>query len=357
MNTNGDVCTGTKRVVYLDLLRVIAVFGVMLLHVCASSIEKSNVETTNWQVLNVYDSLVRCCVPILIMISGVFFLNPEREYTLGKLLKKNVSRMLTAYVFWSFCYAVAISFYEHRAISSAFFGSVIKNTIEGRYHLWFINMIVGMYLIVPFLRKIAADRKLLEYFILLSFIFGFAINFFKMLPVVGEYIDVVITKGEFHFVLGYVGYFVAGYYFHTYEISQKREKCIYLLGSISVVVTVVGTSYLSMQAGNFIGTLYNYLLPTICFQAWAVFLFFKKHISGLRIKQKNMKRICMLSKLSFGMYLVHDFVNIVYSFLGVSATSFMSVLAAPMLACGVFFVSFCVIYVMDKIPWVNKRFI
>ncbi len=46
--------------------------------------------------------------------------------------------------------------------------------INGHYHMWFLFMIVGLYLIVPFLlRPIVRDEKLLRYFLLLTLIFTF----------------------------------------------------------------------------------------------------------------------------------------------------------------------------------------
>ena len=62
-----------KRVTYLDLLRVIAIFSMMMLHVCAAQFDKIEIASFSWQVLNVYDGIVRFCVPVFVMISGVFF--------------------------------------------------------------------------------------------------------------------------------------------------------------------------------------------------------------------------------------------------------------------------------------------
>lgn len=61
------------RVLYLDLLRIFCIFSMMLLHVCAIPWYSVPVSSFAWQVLNVYDSSVRFCVPVFVMISGVFF--------------------------------------------------------------------------------------------------------------------------------------------------------------------------------------------------------------------------------------------------------------------------------------------
>ena len=155
-------------------------------------------------------------------------------------------------------------------------------------------------------------------------------------------------------VAGYTGYFMAGYYFYTYDFSAKMKKTIYVLGMVSLAVTMAGTSILSLKQGRADRTLYNYLFPTTCFAAWAVFLFFKEHVSRIRFSENRSKVVGHLAGLSFGMYLVHDFVNIVLKFVGVTPTSLTPILMVPILACVVFAVSYVVIFIMSKIPFARK---
>ena len=95
----------SDRVVWIDLLRIFCVFSMMLIHVAASRWQSVNPTTFSWQVFNFYDCLVRFCVPVFVMISGVFFLDSNRQLTYKKLFSKNIIRIITAFVFWSFAYA------------------------------------------------------------------------------------------------------------------------------------------------------------------------------------------------------------------------------------------------------------
>ncbi|NLV90708.1 MAG: acyltransferase family protein, partial [Tenericutes bacterium] len=63
-----------KRKLYMDVIRIVAIFAVVLLHVAADNFYVFKYTSFEWQVLNVYDSLVRFCVPLFFMISGVLFL-------------------------------------------------------------------------------------------------------------------------------------------------------------------------------------------------------------------------------------------------------------------------------------------
>ena len=52
-----------KRKVYCDYLRLIATFAVVFIHVAASNWSNVDVNGIQWQVFNIYDSLVRWGVP------------------------------------------------------------------------------------------------------------------------------------------------------------------------------------------------------------------------------------------------------------------------------------------------------
>lgn len=343
-----------ERIICFDLLRVVAIFAMMMLHVAASQFDSVPVESTEWFWFNFYDSIVRFCVPVLVMISGIFFLDPERDYTMEKLLKKNVWRLVTAYFFWAFCYAFVDAFLEYKAFHMEFVQSLVKNTFTGRYHLWFVYMMIGLYLLVPILRKIAENEKLIKYFIVLSFLFCYVGNMISTFPVIGETAGIVLGKMSITMVGGYVGYFFAGYYFYHFELSKKQKNVIYGLGIVSVIATIVGTLVLSRQAGMADRTLYNYLFPTTCLSSWAVFLFFKDQISKIHFSEHVGKGIVKLSELSFGMYLVHDFVNVGCKKIGFTTVAFPAVVSVPVIACVVFGVSFLITWVMSKIPFAKR---
>ena len=79
-----------ERVMYVDLLRVISMISVIILHVSSCMYAILDIESINWFVANIFDSLVRFGVPVFVMISGVFFLNQNKEYGFEKLYNKNI---------------------------------------------------------------------------------------------------------------------------------------------------------------------------------------------------------------------------------------------------------------------------
>ena len=199
----------SKRVLYLDMLRIFATIGVMVIHITSLPWQKISVASFEWQVFNFLGGMVRWSVPAFVMISGALFLG--KENSIAKIYRKNIFHMITAYLFWSVLYA-AIEFSQGLSLSST-----IVQAVQGHYHMWFLLMIVGLYMIVPFLKKIVESPSLTRYFLLLALICTFAIpQGISLLSLVNENyggaVNYVWETFDFHFTLGFVGYFVCGYF-------------------------------------------------------------------------------------------------------------------------------------------------
>lgn len=152
-----------KRVKYLDYLRIIATFGVIVLH-SSGYFYGSEMGSLEWNVYNFYNGLSRFAVPIFIMVSGALFLNGN--YSIPKIYKKYIMHIIVTYLLWSFLYAII--FYEGGGV-----WEIMKKTISGHYHLWFLRMIVGLYISIPILKVMVCKKEALLYFLIFSFAFAF----------------------------------------------------------------------------------------------------------------------------------------------------------------------------------------
>ena len=92
------------RLAYADLLRVMAMLAVIVLHVSGGWLESLPVGTADWHALNVWDSLCRWCVPVFVMCSGMFLLDPKKALSWPSLFLRYILRMVTALLFWGTAY-------------------------------------------------------------------------------------------------------------------------------------------------------------------------------------------------------------------------------------------------------------
>lgn len=339
------------RVAYADLLRVFATLAVIVLHLAANPVSSLSVTTQAWQIANLYDGLVRWCVPVFVMLSGMFMLDPKRPLPLSKLLFHNCLRILTALFFWTWVYA----FVDNGVYSPAGLWSAALQTLqmgEYHFHLWFLYMILGLYLVTPILRAFCkgASRNDFHYFFLIAFLFASLLpTAFSLWPNATRFFHIWYDRLSIRLVLGYVGLYVAGYYLKEYTISRLAEAVIYVLGVLGAVATVWGTSLLSRQAGRFVQPLYEYTSPNVvCFAVAIVVLF--RYVLGVSEERSRRQRLSGVAKITFGIYLVHELFILLLRFFGVTPLSFSIVASIPVLTAVVFLCSFALAWLFSKIP-------
>ena len=215
-------------------------------------------------------------------------------------------------------------------------------------------MIVGLYLITPILRAFVrgASRADFHWFFLLCFVFANLLpTLLRLRP--SQTVSLWVNSLDLHLVLGYVGYYVLGYYLKTYTISRAAEYLIYILGILGAAVTVGGTAWLSQQRGVFAQTLYNYDSPNIALMSVAVFVFFR-YVLGVSEERSRRQRMSSVAQVSFGVYLIHVFFLILLDRLNITVLAIPPVLAVPALTAAVFLCSFAVAWLISKIPLVGR---
>lgn len=345
----------TDRQLYLDILRICAAFAVIILHVAAQNWMGTDFKSLSWNVFNFYDSAVRWCVPVFVMISGALFLNGQQS--VKSIYKKNLVRIALAFTVWSFFYS-SISFFKGTGIKNA-----IVSFICGHYHMWFLYMMAGLYMIIPFLRIIAQDAVLVKYYLTLSFLFSFVIP--QMISAVsfkspdsGRIMQSIIDKVQLQFVLGYTFYFILGYVISIVKISKKMLSGICVLGLLgfisTVVLTVLVTYYYQKPNELFYG---NFTI-NVFLESVVVFVLFKHFFEKTKIVQnKKCSIIFCLSKNCFGIYLIHPFIiDELNEILKLNTLSFYPVISVPVIAVIVFASSFLASEVLNHI-WVLHRYI
>ena len=85
----------------LDLLRILAAFTVVMLHVSPQAYLDVDIASAPWNVMNAITGL--CCwnVSAFFMLSGAFLLAPQKAISTRTLYRKNIARLAAAFVFWS----------------------------------------------------------------------------------------------------------------------------------------------------------------------------------------------------------------------------------------------------------------
>ena len=296
-----------ERLIYADILRIVSIFGVLVIHSISLFWRHIPIKTASWTVFACLDSVFRFSVPVFVMISGMFMLSPEKDRGIKNLYSKNILHICTSFVFWSFLYALFNSIPTNPEISFSTRDFILR-IIKGEYHLWFLFMIAGLYIVTPIIRKIVDDKKLTEYFLAIWFIFCLFANFAKLIPFIGDTIFEFFEGFRMSAAIQYSGFYILGYYLNKYPLSKKFRISVYILGFLSIAFSALATVYSSFSSMSAQIKFLDYLLPTTLFSSCLVFIFVQNACEKRSFSEKKKQVIAALSKNSFGVYLCHIFV-------------------------------------------------
>ena len=338
----------SDHIYWINLIRVVAVFQIVLVHLSYVIFFKEDVLSANWRAANFYDSFSRMGVPLFFMVSGYLLLGKSEPII--DFFRKRFVKVGIPTLFWSVAYLLwSVRAYTDGSMNPL---SVVLSMFKTMYlgdveiHLWFLYVLIGVYLVVPVLRVYvsAASRCDLTYFVVIWFLAT------PMLELVQRMIGYP-TALVIPVVPGYVGYFMMGYLLAEVQLDNRGRLLSALGCVIGIAVTYFGTQMLSAQADPIDAFLYSYFsLPTVLASICG-YLLLKNLGSNLGRVSEMIRAV---SATSFGIYLIHIFVVefLRRGDLGFRLYSWMapSVYMIPLTALAVFVLSFTIVFVMRKIP-------
>ncbi len=355
------------EIMWAHVMRVLAIFAVIWVHASAEVFfYGAKFATYEWWVADIYDSLVRICVPLLFMVSGFLLLGKAPE-PLSDFLKKRVRKVVVPLLVWSLFFLLWVNLWEyhHPSLASSMTSKTMQNIHDAGwmaaiailwvpiyYHLWFLYALIGLYLITPVLRVVVthAPPQLLWYFVILCLIGSMLLSPLTRITDTPDFINLNLMGGR-------LGYFVAGYLLGHIAISRRLLGTMVIAAIVGAFVTIVGTYYLSAANGGELSQQMWYEpMPNIIAMSVSAFLIIRYLAERCtRLQSGTLMRVVKkMSATSFGIYLVH--VMFIYAFAAgtfgfhLNSMSGNPALFVPIVATLTYLASFVVIYLMQKLP-------
>lgn len=356
-----------KRIVFLDYLRVTACFMVILIH----SIEPFYLEDgvllriankTDAIISTLLDSAIRAAVPLFVMTSS-YLLFPVCIST-RLFFEKRIKRVVIPLLVWSIFYLFTpiIMGDANYSISSAVKHLLLNFNMQSA-HLWFIYMLLGIYIVMPLLSPWVnkATRKEEKYFLIawlftttVPFLHALAGNVFGREEILGE-----ANWNEFgtlYYISGFIGYVVLGDYIRKYidwDVKKTLKICIPLL-VVGYLISVVWFWWAmpkdfpvrdDLRIAIYMEYSWRFCSFGVALCSFAIFMMFRLIKNGGCLY----KTVVKLSKLSYGVYLIHLFIlGIMYNIFNSMGMPTLSIILLT--AVSTFIVSFIVIWLMSKLP-------
>lgn len=329
-----------QRVWYFDFLRVLATIAVILLHISVSvfNLETQCGNAEYWFGIG-SNAATRWAVPCFVMLSGALFLNPQKEITLKKLYGKYVLRLLVFFLIWTLLYTFLLDpalFWIKRLSPGTPHLSFVNNY---PYHLWFLPMLIGVYMMFPVLRLVAKDEKVTDYFLVLWFLF-------TLLAFIPGIVADTVALFQIRLVMGYAGYALLGYRISSASKKMGKREVLALF-ILSLVLMGVITS-LSKD----LESVFDPLAPNVMLFSASVFLL-GKYLNGSVNRSVVLKKVIDFVRDDLlGIYLIHVFyIRLLFRPYFINGLSY--IVSIPLFTALVFLASLFTIKLLRIIPGVR----
>lgn len=328
--------TSENRLVWCDTIRLLAFFMLLCCHAAdpfyaaaayASSGTSTHPEMVEWAIR--WGSLVRPCVPLFVMLTGVLSL-PVKS-SMESFYQKRIPRVLFPFLIWSVLYyltpwftgllgldnSIVIKLFSWAETDSQALSDGLVNVARIPYafsfiacHMWYIYMLIGLYLYLPIFSAWVerASRRQKEIILVL-----WALSTF--LPYFTEYISKYAfgtcewnSFGLFYYFAGFNGYMLLGHYIQHYvNWSWTKTLSVALpLLLAGFLITYNGYSYimnLPDKTPEQVELFWTYNTPNVAMMTLACFLL--AYRIRITTDSRLAKWLAHLTTCGFGIYMIH----------------------------------------------------
>ncbi len=298
----------------IDLLKAIACIFVIMNHTSSYLLINENY----LPFYKIEFVLCRIAVPIFIMCTGYLMCTKELK---GKDVLKKILKVLIPL----FLLSGLIYFLQHKTIDFLFLQNFLATPIIEPY--WYIYMLVGLYMIMPFLNYISKNASSKEHIFLISVILIIP-AFLKIFSLdVSTYWGLAIPTYS-------IGYYFMGSLFYKIHDQIKFAK---LSGILFVIFYIIGILFYTNHS------LELYHIDSLLLIGMSIL--FMNFILGFKIK-KEYKFFTFLSANSLYIYLFHPILqNKIYEL------SFFQNLISFNSIIGILFYQFVLLFICLALAW------
>lgn len=331
---------------WANSLRAAATLAVIVLHVSVSAEDDfSSISLHNWLSANIYDTAVRWCVPVFVMLTGTFALN-NYPGNLKIFLLKAFHRIVLPLLFWSVVYLLyyhgndlfrhAMSIHEKVSLLAT------KLATGTAVHLWFVYMIISMYFLIPVLNRWVQHNNKTEQFFFISL----WVLFLFAQPLWDKY-DISFDNSYFS---GFIGYLILGNFLYK-ENRRVNNVLLMLVFVAALVYTCIMTYGLTASSHEMNEAYMDNFKPNIAIMCICIYLLFKNSPVNFPLLLRGV--VNKVSAYSYGIYLVHILVLDLFFNYGFTYSIMPAVFSIPIISLSCLLVSYLVIYILRKVPYLR----
>ena len=324
------------RNINLDLLKVLACVGVVLLHTTMDGFK----ETGSWNLLTYLYYLGTYSIPLFFMVNGYLQLG-KREITYSYTLQK-VKWILITVSSWTF-----IVWLFKRDFTENLIKKIVGSLMQKGYffQFWFFGALILIYICLPILKKFLNSKRryfyILSLLVVIGLIFELA-NIVLKMPIQTYVLQTFrLWTWLFYYLLGgYIAQFTMEELKSRFKNWMKIVSILLLLISPIILFFIARTTYHNLFAEYFYDTLF------VKVSTLGIFL----TVLTLTLNENRNEWIVSLSNQTMGVFIIHTYIMKVWEKL----FGFSFVGSYLLFAIFTLSVSFIIVGMLMKIPYFNR---
>ncbi|RSI64170.1 acyltransferase [Streptococcus oralis] len=324
------------RNINLDLLKVLACVGVVLLHTTMGGFK----ETGSWNLLTYLYYLGTYSIPLFFMVNGYLLLG-KREITYSYILQK-VKWILITVSSWTF-----IVWLFKRDFTENLIKKIVGSLIQKGYffQFWFFGSLMLIYICLPILKKFLNSKRSYLYSLSLLVVIGLIFELANIVFQMPAQTYVIQTfrlwTWFFYYLLGgFIAQFNKDIIKNSFKRWMKAVVILLLLISPVILFFIAKTTYHNLFAEYFYDTLF------VKVSTLGVFL----TILTLTLNENRNEWIVFLSNQTMGVFIIHTYIMKLWE----RIFGFNFVGAYLLFALFTLSVSFIIVGMLMKIPYFNR---
>ena len=336
-----------KRYYWLDLVKILACFFVVINHTGGYLLEFTN--NANYSVVyySLNFALCKVGVPLFIMVTGYLLLS-KKEITYQEVLKRIFRIFVPLFLITLLLYV------KDTGIKNFNFLKFILCFIEKPYFssFWYLYMFIGLYSVSPFIKKMISNFTNKDYQIFLSVFLLLP----SLLTIIISFLNINISSNftQSFFPL-FIGLLVAGVYFSKIKLNKRNFYislivfiCSWALGFASLYIPYLKSGVISYKFDS-----YNLIL---ILESVSFFYIFRYLFENKKFSELSCKIIKEISLATFGIYLTHYLIAYrLYHFsLIQNVFTFNPIVGIIVLEIGLFLVCGLLTSILRRIPIIKN---
>lgn len=334
-----------QRNMSIDIIKCLAIFSVIGVHFILNTVNDIVIQSNlDIAIFLAYRQFFIVCVPLFMLTTG--YLNIKKEPT--KKYYKRFYSILGIYFFYSILALIFRNLYMHEPIS-VFQGIKLVFTFQAIPYAWYVNMFLGLYLMIPFLNKILnnSSKKELELFILVILVVSIIPATWNNFNTFFGYTNIIPLPNYWMSIYPIAYYIIGGYIkLHSFSIN-KIHYYLYIAFFIYAVSIVI--NYIYSDIGNISNVIKDYSSIFILVQSASLFIYILNIKKNFKVYQFLTTKI---ASFTLEMYLVSYIIdNVIYDFFKkefFTNTIRDFIFAIPIVFC-VFITSFLIVFFLKYV--------